>query len=127
LVLSEALNVSGVDTESASIGDLTCSERRLAPRRHRRLDDVSFTLLFVASFMDVGDADSFASSVNTASEDLEASFETLAASTLGVNVSVVVESVTVDDNDSESGAFQTSALFGASVATMVFLFSFGHW
>merc|ERR1712107_164868 len=124
LVLVDALSNNGVDTTIATIGDLTCSGRRLAPVV-RRLDTVDFSLDFVASFADVSAANSFASSVNAVREEVKTSFEILAVAQLGFNVTVPgVMSLDVTDNSdsSSSGVDQTNifSVVGAVITASLF-------
>jgi hypothetical protein len=127
LVLIEALGDSGVDTDSANIGNLMCNPgRRLVPLERRRLEAVSFALEFVASFADVSDASIFASSVESSKDELQTVFETLAERDLGVNVTVIgVTSVTVTDNSgSSSGASPIDVFSVAGAIASAAFFSF---
>merc|ERR1719383_16484 len=93
LALTTALDGSGVPMADAAVGPLTCSDS--SRLRGRRMESVSFDLVFTVSISDsVGGAD-FSSAVGAAATALVTEFENKVASLLKVTVSAVLGELSV--------------------------------
>mmetsp|Transcript_45671 Transcript_45671/g.121129 ORF Transcript_45671/g.121129 Transcript_45671/m.121129 type:complete len:207 (+) Transcript_45671:891-1511(+) len=101
-VLVTALLSSGVSMEGAAVGPLTCSDT--TSLRGRRLQDVTFGLLFNVAFAATSTAVDFANSVANASSMLVDKLQSVALSDLNVTVSATLGDLAVAiTDDSASG------------------------
>eukprot|EP00450_Noctiluca_scintillans_P007257 CAMPEP_0194490840 /NCGR_PEP_ID=MMETSP0253-20130528/9919_1 /TAXON_ID=2966 /ORGANISM="Noctiluca scintillans" /LENGTH=254 /DNA_ID=CAMNT_0039331515 /DNA_START=17 /DNA_END=781 /DNA_ORIENTATION=+ len=123
--LYTSLSVSAVDMSSASIGALSCSDRRLTEASERRLAVVNFTLSYAASFINYLAAATFFIDVTTESSNVANAFEDQLSADLGVDVVVTVNTPKVTGTTEIASAardtFYIFSIFVSLVAPMLVL------
>eukprot|EP00450_Noctiluca_scintillans_P012424 CAMPEP_0194484998 /NCGR_PEP_ID=MMETSP0253-20130528/6143_1 /TAXON_ID=2966 /ORGANISM="Noctiluca scintillans" /LENGTH=150 /DNA_ID=CAMNT_0039324903 /DNA_START=20 /DNA_END=472 /DNA_ORIENTATION=- len=120
--LFAALSASGVDTTGASIGALSCSDRRLTEASERRLEAVYFMLSYTAWFTDYSLATTFASDLEPSS--LATAFEyELSLSYLSVHVFVTEATVKLTEGFTSAtrNTFYVFSIFVSLAAPMFVL------
>jgi len=125
IALYMSLSVSAADMSSASIGALSCSNRRLTEASEPRRAVVNFTLSYAASFIDYLAAATFFIDVTTESSNIADVFEDQLSADLGVDVAVTVNTPKVTGSTEIKSAardtFYVFSIFVSLVAPMLVL------